>query len=473
MRIPFAPHLTLADAARITGGTALGAPFALFPSYLTADSREIEPGDLFCALRGRNGDGGRYLTDAAMRGAGMLISAKVPVFPHPPTLLCEDPLQAITAIAAHHASAFPHKTVAITGSVGTTTTRHCIFSTLSSAFRVHTSPKNYNNALGVPLTLLSMLRDTEILVAEAGTGAPGELAPLAKLLAPDIAVITRIGQAHIGAFGSRSAIAKEKLSIANDMNVSGILLLPQELEESGIALPSCRRIPISCQRSPKGFSVEPVLYRSESTVLNFFREGEFLGCYQVAGFGIPALTAAANALAVGTLLGLSEELLRAGLACHLPPEGRGNVFRASGISLFNDGYNAAPESMETAFERLALAAPQENRVAFLSNMEELGTLAPKIHREVGALFAKICGGRLFLTGCRAEDYAQGAMEGGLSADRITVLPLGKRPIFYVERMLGEWKTGDCVLFKGAHTSPAEEVFRTASELLVRKEKDLH
>ena len=471
MRIPFTPHLTLADAARITGGTALGSPFTLLPSHLVTDSREVEPGDLFCALRGRKEDGEKYLTDAAMRGAGMLLSPRAPVFPHPPALLCKDPMAALTALAAYYASNSPHKTVAITGSVGKTTSRRCVAAALSSVFRVHAAEKNYNNALGVPLTLLSMPRGTEVLVAEAGTGAPGELLPLSNLLSPDIAVITRIGSAHIGAFGNSDALIREKLSIALGMKPNGILLLPKELEDQGVPLPSCKRIAVSCRKAERGFSVEPIFYRSESTTLDFFYEGEHKGRYHVAGFGLPALSAAAVALSVGTLLGLSEELLRAGLSCHVPPEGRGNAYRARGITLVNDGYNAAPESMETAFERLAFCAPTEHRVAFLGNMEELGDATAKIHRRIGALFARLCGGRLFLTGCRAGEYAEGALEGGLSAERITHLPSGKRPVFYAERLLRELKMGDCVLFKGAHTSSAEDVYRATAELLSTPSED--
>ena len=362
MRIPIDIPFSREEAARITEGVWIG-PQRPFPSFLTTRSTEVEPGDLFCALQGEKADGNHFITEAAMRGAGMILAQKVPPFPPPCALLVKDTHRALGALAHAKALRPGLRTVAITGSVGKTTVKEAIATVLAQRYAVHKTPGNFNNRLGLPLSLLTMPSGTEIAVLELGTGAPGELLPLAELLRPEVAVITRLGTAHIGNFGSRLAIAKEKMTVAAHLEESGMFLLPQEFGALPLKLPHPGCF-FSLTPGEGAFSVEILKKETKRTNIRIYEETLPKTSLWVNGFGEAAATVGLLTYAVCRHFSLEEEAIQGGLACFQPPAGRGRTERLGEVFLSDDGYNASPEAMEAALERLAFLAPPEKRRAF-------------------------------------------------------------------------------------------------------------
>jgi UDP-N-acetylmuramoyl-tripeptide--D-alanyl-D-alanine ligase len=211
---------TAADLVTATGG-AMAVPFGA--TGVSIDTRTLQPGDLFVALAGENGDGHDHVATALAAGAsGALVHRWMPGA----TLLVEDTLAALWALGRFARARFTGRMVAVTGSVGKTTTKEMLRIILSAAGPTHAAVASYNNHWGVPLTLARMPPDAAFAVAEIGTNHPGEIAPLARMVRPHVNVITAVAAAHIGFFGSIEAIANEKASIAAGLEPGGISVLP-------------------------------------------------------------------------------------------------------------------------------------------------------------------------------------------------------------------------------------------------------
>lgn len=466
MRFQTEFRITLEELAAITGGVPLGDKKALLPSVICTNSEEVQGGDCFVAIRGESFDGNCFLNRAALHGASMLIAREVPAFPHPPTLLIGDTVEALLAMAKRYYHGLSLQTVAVTGSVGKTSTVCAIRKILSQRYRVHTPEGNRNNALGIAVTMLETPKKAEVAVFEIGSNHPGEVAPLSRLLRPDLAVVTAVGRAHVGNFGSEDAILREKLSISEGLRAGGILLLPQEIREKAPKSANPRTFSLT-ERGDFCFS--HISSEEEKTEFLFSSPNRSALPCRVLGRGVPLLSAALIALSVGEELSLTAEELERGAQCLSLPRGRGELRAIGGLRLFDDGYNASPESVHNAFLRLAEEEPTPaRRIALLGDMLELGTLANVYHEEMGDRFAKICGGRLFLFGKYALRTAAGAARGGLSPQSITVFPASSDTGELAQRLFSFLKDGDTVLIKGSHATKAEEIFKKLTLLLDQK-----
>ncbi|MEX0741901.1 MAG: Mur ligase family protein, partial [Phycisphaeraceae bacterium] len=209
----------------ITSGRYLPSP-ATSPSHrdlqgLSTDTRSLTPGQVFLALRGDNFDGHAFLEAAAEAGAGLLIidrpETAAALADRCDVLVVNDTLKALTQLATAYRRGLTGRVIAVTGSAGKTTTKHLIQTILSRYHRGSTSPRSFNNHIGVPLTLLQAQRGDAYTVVEVGTNAPGEIAALAKIVQPDVAVITHVGAAHLEGLGSLDAILREKASLLNHL----------------------------------------------------------------------------------------------------------------------------------------------------------------------------------------------------------------------------------------------------------------
>lgn len=468
MRIQTEFKTTLGELAEITGGIPLGNKNAPLPRTLCTNSEEVQSGDCFVAIRGERFDGNRFLTRAALHGASLLIAEEAPVFPHPETLLVKDAVKALGALAEHYFRSLSLQTVAVTGSVGKTSTVAAIRALLAQRYRVHTPEGNRNNALGIAVTALETPKDAEVAVFEIGTNHPGEVAPLSRLIRPHLAIVTAVGRAHIGNFGSLEAIQKEKLSISEGLREGGVLLLPWE---NRACSPKGAEVRAFSFCSEGEYRLSNIRAREESTAFDFSSPKRSCLPCRVSGRGAPRLSAALIALAAGEIFSLTDRELQSGAESFSLPDGRGELRRIGGVRLFDDGYNASPESMHSAFLRLAEeeAAP-EHRVALLGDMLELGALSDACHEEAGERFAKICNGRLFLFGKYALRYASGAARGGLPAERITVFPASSDTGEIARRVLPLLREGDTLLIKGSHATKAEEILKRLTLLLDQKRR---
>jgi len=338
--------------AAMLGGKWLTEPVDMAAPLLgvSIDTRAIEPMQAFVAVKGDTFDGHDFVEQAAERGATFAIVERKPsAIRHPPSaiplLLVRDTVKALQTLALlwrDELAAHGCKVIAVTGSSGKTTTRQLIAHVLSGRFTGTQSPKSFNNHLGVPLTLLAARSDHDFVVAEVGTNHPGEIADLAAILRPDCAVITTIGEAHIGHFGSRAAIAKEKRSLYDFVRGDGLKVEPDLPPEARLVA----RLPLPGDHMKRN---------------------------------------AQAAAAVARWMGVSDAQIAERLATAPAAEGRQQVLRFGGVTVIHDAYNANPDSVRAAVEMLT-ATPADRRVLVFGDMLELGEHSAAAHRRIGALY---------------------------------------------------------------------------------------
>ncbi len=356
-------------------------------STLVTSSREIEHGDLFCALRGKD-DGHRYIAEAAKRGAVAVLAERLTEAPIP-HMIVPSVREALGAWAAASARKQGLLRIGVTGSVGKTTVKDALHATLSPFLSVHATYQNHNNDLGLPFTILSAPKETRACICEIGINHTGEMAPLSKILSPHISIITCIGHAHIGAFGTREGIAKEKIDILTHAVDGGLLLVPA-------TEPLLAFIP------PRSIRRQAIFPFSDD---DFRKYG-----IPPQKNDVPRSFAFAYAAAVGTALGLSERELALGLSQILRLTSRRKEESVGTMCFIDDGYNASPESMMAALIYLS-EKTDGRRVCVLGDMLELGEESSKYHHAMGR-FAARHSDLLFFFGEFSEAYAAGATAAG-------------------------------------------------------------
>lgn len=455
-------HPTSADEiAALSGGVSLSHATV---THLTTDSREVEPGDLFVALEGENGDGHHYLSQARKKGAALLFCRRM-VSPPPEAVLVPDTADALAAWAGNYARAVAPTVIAVTGSVGKTTTKDMIASVLGTSYPTHKTAGNFNNRLGVSLTLLTMPRASAFLVAEAGMNHAGELTVLSEMLRPDIAVITNIGLAHVGHLGSRAAIAHAKMELLSHCRPGALCLFPAEepllrpVWESAVT-----PLPISAEGNGD-CAVTDIRPGDEETRFSFRLGQTCLRDLIVPGTGRHLALCAAFASAVGLINGVPPDRIRRGLLARKDEETRETVRRIGSVTVIEDCYNASPESMKAAAAALTTRAHGARTVALLGDMLELGSETRRLHEEIGACFAAMGLGLLVTFGAAAGNYARGARDSGMPEDRILEIPDPADHAGAARALAARLRPGDILLVKASRALRAERIVTLLAPLL--------
>lgn len=492
------PELSLQDIRRWTGAECL-AGSRQRPEYRLAgvctDSRVIRPGCLFIALRGERFDGHDYLAQAVVRGAGGLLidnAAAVGRLDMPdalPILLVPDAPAGLQALAAGYRMTLTAPIIAVTGSVGKTSTRQMISACLDPMIQVHQTAANLNNEIGLPQTLLQAEPEDQAVVLEMGMRGPGEIALLSSIARPDIAVITGIGWSHIGRLGSRAAILAAKAEIVQGLQPDGLLILNGDdplLLELGRSLAGRRHLAFITAGPPVAGELADLagqaewLIRADSvqatgTSVSFTArmeggtdEREPAPSVPVV-LPYPGLHHVRNALfglAVARALRLDLEKAARGAAACRNTGNRQRLIHLGGIVLMDDSYNAAPESMQAALETLAgLAGPGQRKIAALGCMLELGSFAPEAHRQVGELVARLGYQLLLVIGPQAEDMLVGARS--VRPDLPSCACADHQEM--TGRLMAVLQPGDHLLVKGSRGLAMEEVTRILSGHLTGSE----
>ena len=468
-------QMTLREAAAATGGALHGARGRDLERFtgLTIDSREVQQGNAFVAIAGERFDGHRFCQQAARDGASLLVVSG-PVDPLPrdvAVLVCADTRVALGALASAWRQKVDPRVVAITGSLGKTTTKELIRNILGLVDRTHSTPGNFNNDIGLPLTLLSMDPGTRYLVAEMGMNAPGEIASLARLARPDVGLITCVAPVHLEGLGSIEAIAAAKAELLEQLD-PGIAVVP---DDEPLLDPWTARIPTGrCLRfgARRGSDVE--LVRRQSLGLEGSRIQLAMGGRQhhidlplVGGHNaINAAAAAAAALA----LEINPETIAQALA--LPPElkHRSVVRRLGSWTILDDCYNASPVSMKAALDTLVDLAGGGQAVAVLGDMLELGQASPRLHQEVGAHAAGLGLHLLATVGQLAEQIAQGALDAGMPAAQVVALSETDAAVHEVQRRASP---GAHVLVKASRGARLEGVIEGLSQVVNNRAEAPH
>jgi UDP-N-acetylmuramoyl-tripeptide--D-alanyl-D-alanine ligase len=373
---------------------ATGAPATFAARGVSIDSRTLRPGDLFVALVGENGDGHAHVADALAKGAAGALVHRVPdgLPADARLLLVPDTLAGLTALGAFARARFGGRVVAVTGSVGKTTTKEMLRTILGDAGRTHAAEASHNNHWGVPLTLARMPADAAFAVVEIGMNHAGEILPLARLARPHVALISTVERTHIGYLGSIEAIADEKASLLAGLVPGGIAVLPGDspmlsrlVARTGGANVWLFGTGAECE----GRLLESIGGADSNEVTALI--GSLRVQFHMAAPGRHMAMNAVAALTVADALGLDPVRAAAALTGFAPVGGRGErrLVKVSGgeAILLDESYNASPVSVRAALEVLALQ-PATRRIVVLGDMLELGADGPSEHAALaGPVFA--------------------------------------------------------------------------------------
>jgi UDP-N-acetylmuramoyl-tripeptide--D-alanyl-D-alanine ligase len=371
--------------AHVVGGTLVGED-VLVTAGASLKSSEVEPGGIFLAIRGEKVDGHDFVGDAFSHGALLAITTHAVPQRH---ILVQDVTTALTSLARFIRSELKDlKVIGITGSQGKTTTKDLLRHMLTQHGQTVAPSGNYNNELGVPLTLLACSSETKYAVIEMGARHSGDIAHLASIAQPDIAVVLRVGMAHVGEFGSIETIAKTKSELISSLSDSGIAILGQydPFTKAMKSLHSGRTLTFGSGHSDDVRATEVELREGRPHFDLVTPDGR-----AAVGLRIVGEHQIANALAcaaVGTALGFSIDSIATALSTALiESKWRMEIREFSEVLLINDSYNASPDAVEAALRTLILFAQERGgrAWAFLGKMAELGESSAVAHQQVGTL----------------------------------------------------------------------------------------
>jgi UDP-N-acetylmuramoyl-tripeptide--D-alanyl-D-alanine ligase len=445
---------TVSQIAQFAGASLSSGDGTVVINKVSTDSRTIKRGELFVALRGENFEGHDFVEASAKAGAtGALVDLKwAGNVPNNFALLrATDTLQAYQTLAANYRRSLALKVLAITGSNGKTSTKDFGASVLARRFRVTKTEGNFNNHVGLPRTILEATSEDEVAVWEIGMNHPGEIAALSKIAAPDAAIITNIGVAHIEFMGSREAIATEKGALAEAIAPQGTVILnADDPFTEGIAARTRAKVVLA---GTTGGAVRAIEIRQSAEGSEFtIVEGAHRCRAHLPVAGSHMVQNALLAVAAGRAFGLSIEECAAGLATAPLTKARLQIREIGGVQFLDDSYNANPDSMKAALRTLVELEAEGKRIAVLGEMRELGAESERGHREVGETAATLGVDQLITIGDAAELIADGARTAGL--DKVS----SARSTTEAARLLGEIaEPGDFVLIKGSRAARTEEV----------------
>jgi len=419
------------------------------------DTRHMQERSLFVALRGERFDGHDFLHQAAAGGAvAALIERKPPRLPQDLYLLpVADTRLAMGRLARFVRQQLSGTVIAVGGSNGKTTTKHLIDAVLRGAWRGSISPKSYNNDIGVPLTIFPAEASADYLVLEMGTNHPGEIAALARIALPEVAVITNCSAEHLEGLGDLAGVRRENACLIEGLPAGGLLVVNGDDPELLAAVGGYRgqRVTfgfspqndlcareVKCDARGTSFALRPMERRAFVPLL-----GRHTACNALA------------AIAVGRYMGLSDRHILENLRLASGPEMRLALQQCGSVRVLNDAYNANPASMKVALQTLA-ALPARRRVAVVGEMRELGKESRSLHREMGRFIARDCAPDLLVcVGLLGQEIGQEAARHGLADQRVQYFPDAAAACAVAARL----HAGDLVLLKASRAVRLETVAR--------------
>ncbi len=455
--------LTLQQLVDFSGGRLLRGDAGRLVSAVSTDTRTLQPGEIFLALRGENFDGHDHLRAAADRGASGAIVERSPATAGLPpdfaVIEVDDTLAAYQRIAAQYRHTLGGlKVIGITGSNGKTSTKDLTAAVLARRFRVLKTEGNLNNHVGVPRMLLRADHQHDVAVLEMGMNHPGEIAPLARMAAPDVAIITNIGRAHLEFMGSREAIAQEKGMLAEAITAGGTVILNGADEFTPSIVRRVRAQVVTVGSEGATLCAENVAQDFDGSRFTIVHGSEAFA----ARLGVAGQHMVVNALlavAAGMALGMPLAECVAALGDATLTKGRLERKLIGGRAFLDDSYNANPDSMTAALETLASLPVKGRRIAVLGKMGELGNAAADGYRTVGQLAAAKGIDHVVAVGGDAHAIGTAARDAG---SRGAVLAENTDE---AARWLHESsREGDLILVKGSRSAGMERVLAGFTDL---------
>ena len=461
-------NMTLENIEKACGGRYIGTEAEKKTEVLgvVIDSRQVGSGYLFVAIPGEKVDGHKFIPDVFAKGAAAVLSEQQLEDPAGPYILVECTTKALRDLAEYYRKSLDIKVVGITGSVGKTSTKEMIASVLSEKYKVLKTEGNYNNEIGLPLTIFKIRAEHEVAVLEMGISEFGEMHRLATMANPDICVITNIGLCHLENLKTRDGILKAKTESFAHLKKDGIAILNGDDDK----LSTIRQVG---DKEPVFYGMEEKMEYREDAKKSVYATGvENLGLYGMQArihtpegerdvrIPIPGEHNVYNALAataVGLSLGLSLDQISSGILKAKTIGGRTNLLNTGSMTVIDDCYNANPVSMKASLDVLATA--EGRKIAVLGDMGELGENEKKLHYEVGEYLAKKEIDVLFCAGELSEEIAKAAQKESKTCE----VYYFKTRDALLEQLLPFLKKGDTVLVKASHFMEYPEIVKALTD----------
>lgn len=451
-------ELKMSDVAAFCGGELYdytGGESSV--KYICTDSREADSETLFVATRGERVDGHDYIISALDGGCRCVLCEYVPsgiAGRRAAFVTVENSFDAFSLVAKGYRKNRPIRTVAITGSVGKTTTKELCASILQRATKLYATSGNFNSVIGMPMSLMEVEEDRDTAVFEMGMSMQGEIRRMTEAATPDIAMVVNVGSSHLEYLKTRDNIAKAKLEIAEGLREGGFLLLngDEPLLRKYAKKGKYSIIYIGIENR-KGCDIyaENIKVGNKTTEFDLCFKGRMIRSLKFNILGKKFVYNAAFAASAALLLGAGEDAVRRGLELYIPSEMRQSISEKNGITVISDCYNSAPESVRAAIDTLSSLEIKGKRIAVLGDMRELGTDSERMHREVGEYAAKNGVDVLLTLGESGAYIAEGAIRYGMNTHCVFV----ERDTDNIEKLCLEIENkmseGDAILFKASRS----------------------
>ena len=445
--------LSLAEVAQVTGAET-NSDAEIFFEGVSTDSRKIKDGMLFVALKGENCNGESFAKDALNKGArAVLVSKTAKRVPEGIVLKADDTLTAYRQIAGAWRDRFDIPIIAVTGSNGKTTTKDLTAAALNGLGHVQKTSGNFNNEIGVPMTLLELNDKHTAAVVEIGMRGLGQIESLASVVKPTIGIVTNVSEAHIELLGSIENIAKAKSELVEAIPAGGTIILNEDniytaamktLAGSGVKV-----LTYSLEKEAD-FVAKNILIESVSTeFILSFRGKEY--DFEIPMLGRHNVSNALAAIAAGYACGLSVPQVQRGFSTLTTTKMRFEVIRRDGLTIVNDAYNASPSSMRVAIKTTS-EIYDGRLIAVLGDMMELGEISERVHKEIGAELAENNFDILITLGELGKFIAEGARDAGLK--NVYTFDTHEDA---AKKILELVRDGDTILFKASHVMHMEKI----------------
>ena len=439
--------LSAAEISLATHGTILSGMATAEANCVSTDSRKILKNSVFFALAGENFDAHDYLDQVVSAGAEVIVCEKWTFDDSANTVIIQvqDTLKALQDLASYVRKKLAARVVAVTGSNGKTSTKDFIKAVMSSHFITSATLGNFNNHIGLPLTILATKGDEQAAIWEMGMNHPGEIAPLCEIAQPEIGVITNIGTAHIEYMGSRDAIALEKGALAAALPAGGTLILPAACDFNDQFQQRTQASILTVGGDTSTIRAEAVEQTAEGSEFDLVIE-DSVAKVKLPVIGQHMVSNALLAAAVGHTLGIQIEKIANALSNAELTSGRLRVFSSAGIQVIDDTYNANPESMIAALKTLSDMKTSGEKIAVLGKLGELGEHEAAAYKAIGTYASE-----LNLTVISVGDTAKPISDNTSLSHH-----------FSTNEQAAEWlkthsSAGDTVLFKGSRAAAIEQV----------------
>lgn len=466
-------NLTAEEIAKVCRAELIkiGSPASQIVERISHDSREGGDKTLFCAIVGEKYDGHDFIADAVSAGSQVVLLSSLPENTDGLdfyAIRVEDTVKALGTLAAYYKDFSDATFVAVTGSVGKTTTKEFISAVASASFKTHKTKGNYNNEIGLPLTLFDLSPDDKVSVIEMGMSARGEIEYMSKLVRPDIAVITNIGTSHLAALGTRENICAAKLEIVSGLKKDGSLMLnadePLLFATRGHVEPEPEFV--SVYNRFGDYRAVNIRYLENGIMYDLIYNNKAVTNVEIPALGRHNVYNSLIAYAVGVKLGMTDDMIRRGLLTFVSTDKRQNIYDVGGITVIDDCYNASPESMRAAIDVLTSIASRRGvkPCALLGDMLELGEYSRLMHDQLGQYAAQMKVQKLYCYGAMADIVAEAAIKKGVRADNVYVSLDSDNPTEMAKMINSSMQSGDVLLVKASRAVSAERVIEALKKI---------